>query len=156
DPGAHLRLALAAQRAVGRQTLVAQLRDAPGRRTGQHVGHVGGAEAAAQLRRRLQDLRRGAGGVGALHRLAEAAAAGAAALALVALAEVRHQRAVTADGLLAERVHLAELAQRPRRRLRPVGRQHRLPEPVVATAVQQQALGLQAVAAGAAGLLLVV
>ena len=76
--------------------------------------------------------------------------------ALVGLAEVAHQGAVAADGLLAERVHLAQLAQRAGRGLGAVGGQHRLPEPVVTAAVQQQALGLQAVPPGPASLLLVV
>ena len=105
---------------------------------------------------RLHDPRGHAGGVRALHRLAETDVAGAAALAVVRLAEVRDERTMPAHGLLAEGVHLAELAERAGRRLGAVGRHHGLPQAVVAAAHQQQTLGLQAVAAGAAGLLLVV
>ena len=75
---------------------------------------------------------------------------------LVGLAEVGDERPVTADGVLTEGVHLPELAQRGRRRLGPLGGEDGLPQPVVAAAVQQQALGFQPVAAGPARLLLVV
>ena len=57
DPGAHLRLFLAAEDAVCGQPVVAQLTDAPGRGAGEDVGHVGGAEATAQLGDGLHDSR---------------------------------------------------------------------------------------------------
>ena len=135
---------------------MAELRDAAGGGTDDDVGHMSGAEAAAQAVDGLEQARHRARGGVTLHRLAEADVARAAIVALVGLAEVRHERAMAAHRLLAERVHLAQLAQGARRRRGAVRGEHRLPQAVVAAADQQQALRLQPVAARAARLLLVV
>ena len=121
DPRADLGLLLAAQGGVGAEPVVAELPDAGRGGAGEHVGHVRGAEAAAQLADGAEDLGGHAGGVAALHGLTETDVARLTALALVRLTEVRHQRAVTADGILAERVHLAELSERAGRGLGALG-----------------------------------
>ena len=135
---------------------MAELGHARRRGADEYVDDVRGAEATAKRIDGFQQPRRPAGARVARHDLAEADVARATVVALVGLAEVRHERAMSADRLLAERVHLAELAQRPGRRLDALRREHGLPQPVVTAADEQQAFGLEAVTAGAARLLLIV
>ena len=69
-----------------------------------------GPEASAQLDDAGQDLERHGTGIAGRHGLAETDVAGAAARSGVGLAEVRDEGPMAADGVLTERVHLAELA----------------------------------------------
>ena len=155
DPPAQLPLADVAQGAVGGEAIVAHRLQPVGRGPRQDVRHVVRAEAPAQLVHAGEDFQRRPARVVGDGDLAQADVAGAAVGRRVLLAEVGGEGAVPADGILTEREHLAELAERARRR-GGFRLEHGLPEPVVGAAPEEQALGLEAVAAGAPGLLLVV
>src|SRR5438093_740950 len=97
------------------------------------------AEAPAQLGDARQDLRRDR--IRALHArdLAEAHVAGPAARRRVLLAEVGDESPVPANGVLAEREHLAELSERARGRSA-LGLEDGFPQTVVGAAREEQAL----------------
>ena len=157
DPAAHPRLRLAAEAAVGGELVVAQLTDPAGPGAGQHVGHVGGTEPPAQLGHRLQDLPPRFPRCPRLARSRPGRRRRPRSPPLVGLAEVgRPARGAGSTACWQNAYISPSLRSAPGGGSVPFGEHDRLPETVVAAAHQQQALGLEAVASGAAGLLLVV
>jgi hypothetical protein len=162
DPVAHVRLAVALEQLVGGQLVVLPLADVVGVLAAQHGDDMVDPEILLHARHARQDLLRRHQGVGHLLGVAQAQVAGVAAGAREVLAEVLHQGLVAADGAAAVAVHVLQVADG-------AGQERRIDGVLggglledgaegddVGAGVEQDALGLQAVAAGPAGLLLVV
>ena len=163
DPGAHRALGDAGEQAEDRELLVAEAAHLLGVAAAQHLGHVRRAERVAAAPGRADDLARGHQRLvrGQLGGLAEADVAGAApgGPVLQLVAEVLDEDAVAADRRHGEAADVRELAvegDAALRRQRAVQLRHPPVAEEVPGARQQHALGRQAVAPGAARLLLVV
>ena len=129
--------------------------DLVGDAAAQHVDDVAHAPALADPDDRRQDLLGDCQRVGDTLQLLETPVAGVAGGALVSLAEVLHQHAVAAAGAGCVPLHVAQQPSGGLRQL-PALLQHLPPLGEVGAGVEQYALGLQPVPAGAARLLLVV
>ncbi|MNX86286.1 hypothetical protein D3C86_1181620 [compost metagenome] len=156
DPVADVRELVLGKQAVGAELVVAVLEELGGLGSLEDLGHVARAEALLDPDDAREDLLGHHQRVRQDRVLAEADVAGPAVLALELLAEVAHQEAVPAGERPAEAVHLVDLVEGEAVVVGPGLALDGAPGHGVGGTVQEHALGVEAIAARAARLLLVV
>ena len=155
-PVAQVVLGHVLQQAVGAQAVMLKLANPLGVLTAHHGNDIRGTEVLLEPRDTGQNLLRHHRGIGHRLRVPQADVACSTGGRFVLLAEVLDQRAVPAGHRRAKVLHHAQVPLRLLRRGPCQVAVHPSPEVKVVAAPQQITLGVQPVAAGAAGFLLIV